>query len=406
MKKTPKLRFKEFSGDWESKKLGEVGEFFKGSTLSKSNLSEYGKPCILYGELYTRYGEVISKVISKTDLDDSKLVIGKKNDVLIPSSGESAIDIATASCLQQDNVLLGGDLNIFRSDELNGIFASYQLNNSKRYEIAKLAQGASVVHVYNNQLSNLKLNIPSKEEQDKIANFFSLIDNKISLQSEKVEALKDYKKGLMQKIFSRELRFKDDEGRDYPEWEEKRLGDIGDFISGTGFSEKYQGYLDLPIKVFKVSDMNLLGNHKYMVNANNTVSYDILKEMKSKSINKPSIIFAKVGAAIFLERKRIVNTEFLIDNNMMAFIPDEKNDIEFIHSLMSNIHLSRYAQVGALPSYNASDISSIKVNIPLLNEQIKISKILCSLDNKIQKEQEKLDSLNEYKKGLLQQMFV
>ena len=406
MKKTPKLRFKEFSGDWESKKLGEVGEFFKGSTLSKSNLSEYGKPCILYGELYTRYGEVISKVISKTDLDDSKLVIGKKNDVLIPSSGESAIDIATASCLQQDNVLLGGDLNVFRSDELNGIFASYQLNNSKRYEIAKLAQGASVVHVYNNQLSNLKLNIPSKEEQDKIANFFSLIDNKIYLQSEKVEALKDYKKGLMQKIFSRELRFKDDEGRDYPEWEEKRLGDIGDFISGTGFSEKYQGYLDLPIKVFKVSDMNLLGNHKYMVNANNTVSYDILKEMKSKSINKPSIIFAKVGAAIFLERKRIVNTEFLIDNNMMAFIPDEKNDIEFIHSLMSNIHLSRYAQVGALPSYNASDISSIKVNIPLLNEQIKISKILCSLDNKIQKEQEKLDSLNEYKKGLLQQMFV
>ena len=72
------------------------------------------------------------------------------------------------------------------------------------------------------------INIPSKEEQEKIANFFSLIDNKISLQSEKIEALKDYKKGIMQKIFSRELRFKDDEGRDYPEWEERKLGDIID----------------------------------------------------------------------------------------------------------------------------------------------------------------------------------
>lgn len=406
MSKAPKLRFKEFSGDWEEKKLGTLGQFLKGSILSKADLSEEGKPCVLYGELYTKYSEVIKNVISKTNLENDKLVLGKKNDVLIPSSGETAIDIATASCLQQDNVILGGDLNVFRSDKVNGMFTSYQLNSSKKREIARLSQGASVVHIYNEQLKKIKLSVPSKEEQEKIASFFSLIDEKISLQSEKVEALKDYKIGMMQKIFSRELRFKDNEGRDYPEWEEKKLGDIGDFISGTGFSEKYQGYLDLPIKVFKVSDMNLLGNHKYMVNANNTVSYDILKEMKSKSINKPSIIFAKVGAAIFLERKRIVKTEFLIDNNMMAFIPDEKNDIEFIHSLMSNIHLSRYAQVGALPSYNASDISSIKVNIPSLNEQIKISKILCSLDNKIEKEQEKLDSLNEYKKGLLQQMFV
>ena len=94
MSKTPKLRFKEFSGDWEEKKLGELGEFFKGSILSKSNLSEEGNSCVLYGELYTRYSEVIKNVISKTDLNDNNFVIGNKNDVLIPSSGESATDIA------------------------------------------------------------------------------------------------------------------------------------------------------------------------------------------------------------------------------------------------------------------------------------------------------------------------
>ena len=139
MSKAPKLRFKEFSGDWEEKKLGTLGQFLKGSTLSKADLSEEGKPCVLYGELYTKYNEVINNVISKTNLENDKLVLGQKNDVLIPSSGETAIDIATASCLQQDNVILGGDLNVFRSDKVNGVFTSYQLNSSKKREIARLS---------------------------------------------------------------------------------------------------------------------------------------------------------------------------------------------------------------------------------------------------------------------------
>ena len=244
------------------------------------------------------------------------------------------------------------------------------------------------------------------KNKKKIASFFSLIDKKIGLQTEKVEELKNYKKGIMQKIFSQELRFKDENCNEYPEWEEKKLGEMGTCTSGVGFSDKYQGYLNLPIKVFKVSDMNIHGNHKFMVNANNTVSDELLKQMKTKSIKSPSIIFAKVGAAIFLERKRIVNSEFLIDNNMMAFIPNSSNDVEFMYYLLSDIRLSRYAQVGALPSYNASDISHIKVRIPCLKEQVKIAKVLSKIDEKLEKEQEKLDSLNQYKKGLLQQMFI
>ncbi|AUO15660.1 restriction endonuclease subunit S [Clostridium taeniosporum] len=178
MNKVPKLRFKEFSGAWEENILKNLGSFFKGSGISKAELSDDGRPCILYGELYTKYGEVISNIVSRTNLKIKNLVSGNKNDVLIPSSGETAIDISTASCLQQDGVLLGGDLNVFRPHEVNGIFISYELNNSKRKEIAKIAQGASVVHIYNEQLKKLKVNIPTKKEQQKIANFFSLIDKK------------------------------------------------------------------------------------------------------------------------------------------------------------------------------------------------------------------------------------
>lgn len=195
------LRFKGFSGEWESHPLSKLGTFFKGAGLSKADLSDEGNPCVLYGELYTKYTEVIGNVKSKTNVEFDNAVIGKTNDVLIPSSGETAIDIATASCLQQDDVILGGDLNVFRSNQVNGIFTSYQLNTSKKFEIAKLAQGASVVHVYNDQLKRLKLSIPTIQEQEKIASFFSLIDKKLELEMEKLEKLQDYKKGLLQQMF-------------------------------------------------------------------------------------------------------------------------------------------------------------------------------------------------------------
>lgn len=237
MNSVPNLRFKEFSGEWESQPLSKLGTFFKGTGLSKADLSDEGNPCVLYGELYTKYTEVIANVKSKTNVELGNAVIGKINDVLIPSSGETAVDIATASCLQQDDVILGGDLNVFRSNQVNGIFTSYQLNTSKKFEIAKLAQGASVVHVYNDQLKKLKLSVPTIEEQEKIASFFSLIDKKIELQTEKVEELKNYKKGIMQKIFSQELRFKDENGNEYPEWEEEKLGNICDYKNGKTYEE-------------------------------------------------------------------------------------------------------------------------------------------------------------------------
>ena len=164
---------------------------YKGTGISKDQLSDDGEPCILYGELYTKYkSETIREVISKTNIDNTKLVRSKANDVIIPCSGETAEDIATARCVLNGNILLGGDLNIIRLHGYDGAFMSYQLNGRRKYDIAKVAQGVSVVHLYGEHLKGVKTINPCLEEQKKIAKLLSLLDERISTQNKVIEDLK------------------------------------------------------------------------------------------------------------------------------------------------------------------------------------------------------------------------
>ncbi len=238
----------------------------------------------------------------------------------------------------------------------------------------------------------------------KIATFLSAVDEKIAQLSQKLHLLDQYKQGMMQKLFSQRIRFKADDGSDFEEWMTKTLGQIGAFKSGQGFPEKYQGGKS-GIPFFKVSDMNIYGNEKNMIVANNYVDNEVILEIKLKVISSVAIIFAKVGAAIFLERKRLASN-FLIDNNMMAFVPNNFIDINFMKYKLDVIQLSKFAQIGALPSYNASDLSLISIQLPCLEEQTKIAKFLSSIDQKIDVASEQLEQAKLWKKGLLQQMFV
>ncbi|MEK7225124.1 MAG: restriction endonuclease subunit S, partial [Bacteroidota bacterium] len=194
-----------------------------------------------------------------------------------------------------------------------------------------------------------------------------------------------------------ELRFPGFEG----EWEEKRLGEIGRFVSGIGFPREEQGGNE-GIPFYKVSDMNLSGNESEMHVANNFVSKDQIKENRYKVIEGPSIIFAKVGAAIFLDRKRIAQI-FLIDNNMMAFTP--KKHIVYLKYVFDRIRLAQYAQVGALPSYNQSDLSIIKVQLPQEEEQKKIADFFGTVDEWIENLKAQKGKWEEYKKGMMQKIF-
>ena len=173
--------------------------------------------------------------------------------------------------------------------------------------------------------------VPCEEEQKKIADFLSSVDEVIAASEQEVANLETQKKAVMKKIFSQEVRFKREDGTDFPEWEENMLGNIGRAAGGVGFPEKYQGHRDLPIPIYKVSDMNTPGNEVYMVSSNNYVSAELLQQMKAKPCTNTSIIFAKVGAAVFLDRKRIANSPFLVDNNMMVFTPScEEIDFQFL----------------------------------------------------------------------------
>ena len=196
------MRFPEFSGEWIESKLGDIADFSKGAGISKDQRSEEGNPCILYGELYTRYkSEVITNVFSKTALPDSELVKSNSNDIIIPASGETAEDIATARCVPFDNILLGGDLNIIRLHEQDGKFFSYQLNGVRKYNIATVAQGVSVVHLHAGDLKGITVKYPSHiAEQEKISQILGLIDDRIATQSKIIEELKTLRSALRQRL--------------------------------------------------------------------------------------------------------------------------------------------------------------------------------------------------------------
>ena len=138
----PKLRFKEFKNNYSNYKLKNIVDFYKGNTLAKSDITSDGNiPCILYGELYTKYSEITKQIFSYTNNKSKNLFYSKVNDVLIPCSGETALDISTSTCVLLDDVALGGDLNVLRPKNIDGRYLSYLLSNKKRITIAKYAQG-------------------------------------------------------------------------------------------------------------------------------------------------------------------------------------------------------------------------------------------------------------------------
>ncbi|EHU6364815.1 restriction endonuclease subunit S [Listeria monocytogenes] len=198
----PKRRFAGFTDDWEQGKLEELAAFSKGSGYTKNDLVEKGMPLVLYGRLYTKYETIITEVNTFTKMKD-KSVISKGNEVVVPSSGETAKDISRASVIGAEGFILGGDLNIIKPKrELNSIFLALTISNGEQQkEIIKRAQGKSVVHVYNTDLKQVKLSYPTFNEQEKIGSFFRQLDNAIALHQRKLQKLQNIKKAYLNEMF-------------------------------------------------------------------------------------------------------------------------------------------------------------------------------------------------------------
>lgn len=180
--KTPKIRFSGFTKDWEQRKLGEVAIFSKGVGYSKSDLKDSGIPIILYGRLYTNYEIVIKDVDTFAD-GICGAVYSKGGEIITPSSGETSEDISIASVVKKSGFLLGGDLNIiYPQSFLNPIFIAISISNGKPHkEMAKRAQGKSVVHLHNVDLSKIEIDYPSIDEQTRISSYFISLDHLITL---------------------------------------------------------------------------------------------------------------------------------------------------------------------------------------------------------------------------------
>ena len=186
---------------WTTAKMGELGSFVKGAPLSKADISEDGTPFILYGELYTTYNEVVTSVKRRTQAQIDETFLSRVGDVVIPTSGETPEEISTASCVMLPDVILAGDLNIFRGDKVDGRIMSYLLNHVVNGKIARIAQGKSVVHIQASELCKLTLTYPDKNTQNTIIGFLSLLDDKIMNEENLLAFLSVLKEGLLQQLF-------------------------------------------------------------------------------------------------------------------------------------------------------------------------------------------------------------
>lgn len=195
--KIPQIRFKGFEEEWESRKLGEISDFAKGKGLSKSSIDSNGNtPCILYGELYTKYDCYINKVFSSTNEKIENPILTKSNDVLLPTSDVTPNGLAKACSIYFDDIVLGGDILVIRSTEMFGLFFAHYVE-SNPFMIIEKATGTTVFHIYEKDLRDIVLLLPSYEEQTAIGNFFRQLDETIALQSAEVEKLNQLKKGLL-----------------------------------------------------------------------------------------------------------------------------------------------------------------------------------------------------------------
>ena len=201
-KSVPEIRFAGFTDAWEQRKLDDIAEFSKGSGYSKGDLTESGTPIILYGRLYTKYETSISAVDTYVEAKEGS-VYSKGGEVIVPASGETAEDIARAVTVDKSGILLGGDLNIVMPNEdSNSAFLAISISNgNSQRELAKKAQGKSVVHIHNEEIRNLIVPFPTKTEQNKIVDYFSSLDHLITLHQRKCDELKNMKKYMLQNMF-------------------------------------------------------------------------------------------------------------------------------------------------------------------------------------------------------------
>ncbi|RXZ58161.1 restriction endonuclease subunit S [Candidatus Borkfalkia ceftriaxoniphila] len=389
----PTLRFPNYSGEWQVSSMGKVCTFRKGYGISKENLSSDGTPCILYGELYTTYKTAIAKRIkSKTSLDPTTLFHSKKNDVIIPCSGETAEDIATSVCIPYDDILLGGDLTVIRSD-LDGAFLSNQINSVRKYDIARIAQGKSIVHLQADELKKIFIAYPTIEEQQKISGFIDKIDERIEVQNKIISKYETLIKGIIDCLLNK----KED---NYYTFKDLYLK-AGE--GGTPTTDNDSYYENGTIPFIKIDDLS----QKYIKRNSDYITYLGLEKSAAWLIPSNSVIFSN-GATI--GRISINTYPIATKQGVLGIVPSPIVMTEYLYYYMKTTYfrgqVRRITVKGTMDCAYLKDLNSIICHIPEINHQEKRIALLTVLDEKIACERMLLQKLKEQKKYLLSKMFI
>lgn len=389
--------------DWEVVELGDICTLKSGQTITAKKIHDlpFGYPC--YG------GNGLRGYTNSYTHDGEFSLIGRQGALcgnIVYVKGKFFASEHALVVTQQDNV--------------NAKWLSIYLEkmNLNQHSESSAQPGLSA-----EKLKLLNLIFPkSKPEQTAIATALSDTDALLA-ELEKLLAKKQaIKTATMQQLLTGKTRLPEfahradgtpkgslkTEWGDVPEdWEVVALGDVGYFQAGVGFPLTIQGKKSGKYPFFKVSDLNNIGNETYLQASNNYINEQDKELISAKTIPINSIVFAKIGAAVFLERKRINNQESLIDNNMMAYIPNHKFLYKFAYYCFLRMKLSLLVEVTALPSLSSTELGKTKIFIPKsTTEQTAIAQILGDMDSEITALQARIEKLREIKQGMMQNLLT
>ena len=390
MNKVPKLRFKEFSGEWEEKRLEEIFEISKTKYNPLKETKEY--PCIELESLSQETGKILKTFNSL----EQKSIKNKflKNEVLF---GKLRPYLKKYWYSNFEGVC-SSEIWVLNSKNNINKFIYYFIQGENFISLANTTSGTKMPRADWSLMKNEIFSIPNIQEQEKIADFLYSVDKKISITEEKLDLFKEYKKGIMQKIFNQKLRFKDSNGNDYPEWKEKKLGEVFKEISERNLEENSELLsVSLSNGVQKRSEIDIKDNS----------SED---KSKYKKVEKLDIVYNTMrmwqGAVGVSYYNGIVSPAYTIirlkENNIIEYF-------KYLFKTQNMIYLfKKFSQGLTSDTWNLKfdKFKEISIQLPCLEEQQKIANFLSSIDKKIDNLAAELENLKEFKKGLLQQMFV
>ncbi|ELT4632819.1 restriction endonuclease subunit S [Acinetobacter baumannii] len=409
----PKIRFKEFDGDWNKNTIGNFVLNYKGgASLTPADFVEYSDCEVIPKKAISSGGLLqLDKVVptfctleffnsNQNYIVDSEYLITTLRD-LVPSGPSIGYIVKYES--NKKYILAQGVYGFRIKNDLNRDFLIQFSNTSKfRLHMQSIMVGSTQVHIRNQDYFSTELYTPSLLEQTKIASFLSTVDEKISQLTQKHELLSQYKQGMMQKLFSQQIRFKADDGSEFGEWEEVALSKVSDVRDGTHDSPSYvkDGYPLITSKNLKngkldLTDINLISEDDYL-NIN-----------KRSAVNIGDIIFGMIGT---IGNPVLLNSDgFAIKNVALIKEKDELLNIYLIHYLNSSFFAKQVALLNAGNTQKflaLGQIRSLSIHKPQLAEQTKIANFLSSIDQKIEVVAQQIEQAKQWKKGLLQQMFV